>query len=246
MDSMKQRVALFISCRNLKNLDVASKSDPQVEVYVKDRSNPNWLLIGRTEVANNNLNPDFSTPIESEYYFEREQNLRIMVYDIDSTTTKEFIGKAETTMGRIIGSPKQTFVTDLLTEKTTKTRGKLVIRLDNVNSSNDEVRIKLNAKLVPQSNLCCAAPNNPYYVLSRARGQESKEEFVRVFKSPNLVNNTAPMFNPCKLKLAMLCNGDKDLPIKFSFYSMEENGNDKFYGEVITTVTKIVNGEKTL
>lgn len=91
-----------------------SKSDPQVEVYIKDRSNPNWLLIGKTEIVNNNLNPDFATVVQCDYYFEREQQLKFMVYDIDSTTTKEFIGMHETTMGKIIGAPRQTYLTDLI------------------------------------------------------------------------------------------------------------------------------------
>ena len=49
-----------------------SKSDPQVEVWVRDRTKPNYVLIGKTEVVNNNLNPDFSKYIECDYYFERE------------------------------------------------------------------------------------------------------------------------------------------------------------------------------
>jgi len=63
---------LSISCRNLKNLDALSKSDPLCEVYIKDRSTTNWSLIGKTEKINNNLNPDFSTIIYCDYYFERE------------------------------------------------------------------------------------------------------------------------------------------------------------------------------
>lgn len=35
-NSITQRVALTISCRNLKNLDIMSKSDPKVEVYLKE------------------------------------------------------------------------------------------------------------------------------------------------------------------------------------------------------------------
>jgi len=55
----------------LKNLDALSKSDPQCEIFVKDKST-NWTSLGKTEVVNNNLNPDFSTYVECDYYFERE------------------------------------------------------------------------------------------------------------------------------------------------------------------------------
>ena len=59
-DSLRERITLTVSCRNLKNLDVISKSDPQVFVYSREAKNPNWIEIGKTERVTNNLNPDFS------------------------------------------------------------------------------------------------------------------------------------------------------------------------------------------
>ncbi len=53
-------------------MDILSKSDPQCEIYLKDRHVAHWALIGKTEMINNNLNPDFSKFIECDYYFERE------------------------------------------------------------------------------------------------------------------------------------------------------------------------------
>jgi copine 5/8/9 len=70
--TLNSRVALYISCRKLKDLDIMSKSDPQVEVYMKEKSQNKWILIGKTEKMVNNLNPDFTTFIECNYYFEKE------------------------------------------------------------------------------------------------------------------------------------------------------------------------------
>lgn len=79
-----------------------------------------------------------------------------MVYDIDNEKgAKDYVGKNETTIGKIIGSIKQTYVADLLDDKTTMSRGKIVVRLDNVNTSNDEARMKLSANLIPLTTLCC-------------------------------------------------------------------------------------------
>ena len=61
-----------------------------------------------------------------------------------------------------------------------------------------------------------------------------------------MMNNYQPIYNPIKIKLALMCNGDRDLPVKISFYSQMENGDDKLYGEGITTVNKIINGEKSV
>ena len=74
---------------------------------MKERNSEKWIIQGRTEVINNNLNPDFSTFIECDYFFEREQSLRFMVFDIDNEKgDKDFLGKHETSLGKIFGAPK--------------------------------------------------------------------------------------------------------------------------------------------
>lgn len=91
MDNLKQRVVLYLSCRKLKDLDILSKSDPQVEVFLKDKSSEHWSSIGKTEIIKNNLNPDFIKSLECDYYFEREQAIKFMVNDIDDRGM-DFIG----------------------------------------------------------------------------------------------------------------------------------------------------------
>ena len=51
----------------------------------------------------NNLNPDFSTFIECDYYFEKEQFIQILLYDIDKNG-RDYIGKTETTLANIFGA----------------------------------------------------------------------------------------------------------------------------------------------
>lgn len=105
--------------------------------------------------------------------------------------------------------------------------------------SNDEARMKLSANLVPFATLCCAGINNPYYVISRARSAENTDEFVRIYRSPGMVNNTKPIWNPCKIKVSQLCNGDLTLPIMIEVYSEVENGNDQYYGGAKTSLSQI-------
>ena len=42
--------------------------------------------------------------------------MKFMVYDRDSETKRDFIGQAETTMGKLFGAPKQTFLATLTLE----------------------------------------------------------------------------------------------------------------------------------
>jgi hypothetical protein len=75
--------------RALADTDVFSKSDP---VCVLDEWRPalrgglpgqqmQWVEVGRTEVIDNNLNPEWSRKFQLDYFFERVQRLRFRVYD---------------------------------------------------------------------------------------------------------------------------------------------------------------------
>jgi hypothetical protein len=94
-------------------MDVFSKSDPVCRVYEWTEKNKQWTRIGATERISNNLNPDFKTTIQALYFFERNQKFKFEVVDDDGGGSSDPIGSVETTMGQIMGSKAQTFVTDL-------------------------------------------------------------------------------------------------------------------------------------
>lgn len=56
------------------------------------------------------------------------------MYDSDSATSADFIGKVETTLGNIMGATHQTLILDLADDNGKKT-GKVVIRADKVENS---------------------------------------------------------------------------------------------------------------
>ncbi len=53
--AMYSKVELSICCKNLKDMDLFSKSDPVLFLY--EKVGANWDKLGRTEVIDNNLNP---------------------------------------------------------------------------------------------------------------------------------------------------------------------------------------------
>ena len=98
MPNQKQNVNLYISCKNLSDKDILSKSDPYVEVYENNR------LIGKTEQISDNLNPSFSTPIELIYQFEFRQNLKFVVKDKDSGRSSDYLGEVEVSLGNLVAN----------------------------------------------------------------------------------------------------------------------------------------------
>ena len=64
-------VKLYISGRNLKNMDMFSKSDPICVVFEKAQDKDEWFEIGRTEFIKDTLDPNFEKSIDLDYFFEK-------------------------------------------------------------------------------------------------------------------------------------------------------------------------------
>ncbi|XP_061522131.1 copine-3-like isoform X3 [Phycodurus eques] len=105
------RVELTISCENLMDMDVFSKSDPLCALYI-NASGSQWHELGRTEMILNCLNPKFAKKFVIDYYFETVQRVKFCVYDIDNNTydleDDDFLGELECTLGQIVSNKQMT------------------------------------------------------------------------------------------------------------------------------------------
>uniref|UniRef100_A0A670IP47 Uncharacterized protein n=1 Tax=Podarcis muralis TaxID=64176 RepID=A0A670IP47_PODMU len=101
------KVELSISCDNLLDKDVGSKSDPLC-VLLQDVGGNQWTELDRTEKIKNCQNPQFSKKLRIDYYFEKVQKLKFGIYDIDNKSydlnDDDFLGGAECTLGQIVSS----------------------------------------------------------------------------------------------------------------------------------------------
>jgi Ca2+-dependent lipid-binding protein len=51
-------------------------------------------LLGSTEQQNDTLNPNWNRRLAAQYFFEQKQPMRVEVYDSDSVSEADFLGKA--------------------------------------------------------------------------------------------------------------------------------------------------------
>ena len=77
------KVEIYIKCRELADLDFTDKSDPYAIMYVKSEKDDKWHKVGETEKVMNCLDPNFTRPFSVNYMFEKNQILRVEVYDYD-------------------------------------------------------------------------------------------------------------------------------------------------------------------
>lgn len=234
--SDREKVEFFFSCRSLKNMDVFSKSDPQIIFSVKTPSNQ-WAEFGRTEVIKDNLNPNFSKTFQIDYIFEVQQHIKFDCIDIDSATSFDFIGSAITTVGHIVGSKNQMSVFDLV-DKTGKKTGKLIVRAEKVGNCRESIFLKLKGHKL--TDLHIFSKTNPFIRLLRISEDGMK---IKVHETEHYKSNLNPVFQSFELKLQKLCNGDHLRPIKLELWDYSSSGQHKFVGDLDFTIHQLV-GEK--
>ena len=104
------QVEISISCRNLFNADIISKSDPYCIVWMQE---PRWQdtfqEIARTEVIKNSLNPQWVKKVVLSYSFDSLQKLKFEIWDED-IKGKDLLGRYETTLGDLIGRSGQQLI----------------------------------------------------------------------------------------------------------------------------------------
>ena len=115
--SNNPKVQISLSAKKLKNRDLTSKSDPLAVIFIYDVPTERWYEAGRTESIMDNLNPEWATKIDVDYFFEEEQKIRIEVYDRDSNSSKlknqDFLGKVETKLSSVVAAKGSTKNMDL-------------------------------------------------------------------------------------------------------------------------------------
>eukprot|EP01133_Synstelium_polycarpum_P008013 gene8013-9414_t len=148
--SLKSKVELSFSCRELKNYDAFSKSDPQIYVYNQAIGQREWILAGRTEKVPNDLNPTFLSTVVVDYHFENVQHLKFIVVDVDDghsfdPNDQDYIGELSTQLGSIISRPGLTLTKDLL-DKKGKVSGYLTVKALEIKSSGQSLKIRITGK----------------------------------------------------------------------------------------------------
>ena len=140
-------------------MDTFSKSDPILFIYQK--VNNSWSKIGQTEVIHDNLSPHWVTKVPVQYNFEKNDQFRIEVYDIDDNTqinnTKAHdpLGHLEFTLHEVVTCIDQIMKKQLInpTKPTIKSFVKISAE-EQASGANSEIcMFKMNAKLQESGNL---------------------------------------------------------------------------------------------
>jgi len=246
---LKERVELFISCKDLVQKDFNSASDPFVVVSMRDNhKGGSFSEIGRTEVMEDEPYPRFATQFKLDYYFEEEQVLRFDVYDEDKKGSAalrdhDFIGSCTLILGELLHAKGQVMSKKLLskkkvqiTNKKSKRYSSLTVTAEKVSTvGNELIALSLAMKGLPKMD-GLFGKSDPYFTLSRTR-EDGKT--VVVHKSEVIKSNLNPNFALLKIESQKLCNCDAFRPITITVYDWDKSGSDDLIGRVETNLNEL-------
>lgn len=235
------KVELSISCRNLLNRDLTSKSDPLCLLETFEESSQSWYELARTEQVMNSLDPDFSKKISIDYYFEAVQKLRFRIYDIDNASPTlgddDFLGELECTLANIVS--KKTLQQALLGKnKKHAGKGSIKIIADEVT---DNRILMMSAKATKLDNKDFMGKSDPYLEFWK---ENDDGTWTVAHRTEVVKNSLNPAWKPMVIPLHTLCGADVHKKIKVVCNDWDSDGSHDLIGEFYTTVDEIVKAQK--
>ncbi|XP_024413662.2 copine-5 isoform X2 [Desmodus rotundus] len=255
------KVEITVSCRNLLDKDMFSKSDPLCVMYTQGMENKQWREFGRTEVIDNTLNPDFVRKFIVDYFFEEKQDLRFDLYDVDSKSPDlskhDFLGQAFCTLGEIVGSPGSRLEKPLtigafsLNSRTGKPMpavsnggvpgkkcGTIILSAEELSNCRDVATMQFCANKLDKKDFF--GKSDPFLVFYRSNEDGT---FTICHKTEVMKNTLNPVWQTFSIPVRALCNGDYDRTIKVEVYDWDRDGSHDFIGEFTTSYRELARGQ---
>nr|XP_048307193.1 copine-5 isoform X2 [Myodes glareolus] len=255
------KVEITVSCRNLLDKDMFSKSDPLCVMYTQGMENKQWREFGRTEVIDNTLNPDFVRKFIVDYFFEEKQNLRFDLYDVDSKSPDlskhDFLGQAFCTLGEIVGSSGSRLEKPLtigafsLNSRTGKPVpavsnggvpgkkcGSIILSAEELSNCRDVATMQFCANKLDKKDFF--GKSDPFLVFYRSNEDGT---FTICHKTEVMKNTLNPVWQTFSIPVRALCNGDYDRTIKVEVYDWDRDGSHDFIGEFTTSYRELARGQ---
>uniref|UniRef100_A0A8C8EYR3 Copine-3 n=1 Tax=Oncorhynchus tshawytscha TaxID=74940 RepID=A0A8C8EYR3_ONCTS len=203
------KVELTVSCENLLDKDIGSKSDPLC-VLLMNTTGSQWYEVGRTEKVQNCLAPKFAKKFIIDYYFEIVQKLKFGIYDIDNKTVDlsddDFLGELECTLGQVVSSRKHTRPLVLKNNRPAG-RGTITIIAEEI-KDNRVVNFEAEARKLDNKDFF--GKSDPYLEFYK----QTETGWQLAHRTEVVKNNLNPTWKPFRIPLQSLCGGDMNKHIK--------------------------------
>jgi Ca2+-dependent lipid-binding protein len=233
------KLELSLNASGLKNVagggPFKGKSDPfAVVTNIATTPGSKPQVIGRTEVCNNTLNPEWTTTFFIDYELGTPSSLAVSIFDHEEKQGREHkpMGSAVFDVAAMLGARGNTKAKKLkkggtLFAHVAKVQGQGVLRL----------RLKgLDLKNVEG----WVGKSDPFFEISRQVNAAGGATWDNVYRSKSVPDTLNPTWDDATMELSTLCNGDLDRPIRIQVFDYEGTGKHVSMGAFETTVNNLV------
>lgn len=220
-------IEVHVSCKNLIKLDIGSESDPMCVFFAKE--NDKYIEIDRTEVINNDPNPNFVHSFKTFYIFESHQPIRFEVYDSDSKNSKlkkhDFIGYYNTDVQQLVSNLDQSLTFELQNDETKSKRGTIILTCNQTKDSTIQLEGQIRVNNLKK--MKTFAKNNPFFEISRP--SESGKN-IPIFRSETKSKCFSCTFQTFSIPIRSICQNSLDEPITVTFFDYRSRKSAKEIG----------------
>ena len=207
--------------------------------------------VGRTEIIIDTANPDFVKPIRLPYRFEQEQVCCLRVYDEDrkndaSLRHHDYLGGFYFSIGQVLGSKGNSLARPLVEpgrRRSTKRNKKTtngpyaIVQAEAAQESNQMLEFQLSGSQLANMD-GVFSKSDPFYVWKRLN--PDGQTWNTVHKSPVIRNNLNPQWNPDRVSIPVLCNGDYHRKLQIQLVDWDRDGSHDDMGCIETTVHELI------
>ena len=236
-----QTVSISFSAKDLPNLDTFTRTDGLV-VFSKQSDNK-WRKLGMTEVIMDNLNPSWVKSFDVQYNFEKREQYRLDMYDVNDTNNvsnlqgHDYIGFLEFSVHEIVTRRDQTLERPLLNENRPAGQSGTVMITGEIksNQTQEEVIMQMRATFPSKSGM------NFFLIHKRISGQVWKP----IYKSEiQHARNGAFDWNMVSLLSQDLAGDEIERELRIDFYQSAKSGKHSHIGQVAFTLAMLKEGTK--
>lgn len=176
-----------------------------------------------------------------DYFFERIQRIRVCVFDIDKSNTKDlskqdFIGEATCKISDIVTMQGNKVTLRLLSAKLPgSNRGTITISAEEVQIMSHEVHFRFRGHGLDKKDFF--GKSDPFIIISRYRDDGT---LTPVLKTPHITNTLNPYWAPIKAPAQKICNGDLTRQLLVECFDYNKSGNHSFIGSFTTTLEELL------
>lgn len=232
------RLQIFTKCTKLKN--PFDTNDPNSFIsFFEKVSDSAWSKIANTEVVYFSKDPVFSNPLNVNYFFEENQEIRCDVSFWSGGEIEErpenLIGTCKFFIGQLLGSPGQSLAQPIFSEAGEK-MGYLVAKAEQAEESNNKVSFVLSGKKLEDVS-GMFSPFEPFFCLTKSLHNGEKE---LIYKSEYEHGKNA-VWKKFEVSVKSLCLGDYAQNITIELYDNKTLGDHEYIASTNFTLNQVLN-----